>query len=115
MARPRSPGRKLLPENLYVQKRVAGDYFTYRNPLSGVSRALGYDKDAAIEQAERLNVDVSNQVEEGDAISDNCSLLAPEQIVSASYPLGSFSGVYFLLKGSSIQYVGKSLDVELRI
>jgi hypothetical protein len=115
MARPRKEGRKLLPNNLYVQKRPSGEYFTYRNPLTGVSRALGYDKAAAIEIAERLNVEVSNDVEAVDRIPEHCGLLSSEQIVSEAYPLGSYPGVYFLLHGTTIVYIGKSLDVEYRI
>ena len=41
--------------------------------------------------------------------------MSEQEIFDNAYPLGSFSGIYFLLKGRSVIYVGKSEDVEHRI
>lgn len=109
MARPRTKGRKLLPDNLYVQKRAKGDYFSYRRPITGQSKSLGYDRTAAIEAAERLNRDVTDEhfVPAG--------LLSHQEIVDQSYPFGGYPGVYFLVSKGQVMYVGKSSDVEFRL
>ena len=114
MARPRKHGRKLLPENLYVQKRAAGEYFSYRSPLTGRSISIGYDKAAAISFAEKSNREVVQELDE-ESLVEATALLSHEAVVSQAYPLGGYSGIYFLVRNAKVVYVGKSLDVEYRL
>jgi Bacteriophage lambda integrase, Arm DNA-binding domain/GIY-YIG catalytic domain len=113
MARPRKEGRKLLPDNLYVLKRRGGDYYSYRNPVTGRSISIGYDKASAVQIAEQSNREVAGDSLEGE--SGGGALLSHDEIVVQSYPLGGYSGVYFLISKSQIMYVGKSADVEFRL
>lgn len=55
--RPRNPGSKDLPPNLYKKKdsRSGVTYFTYRDPVSGRCFGLGKDKEAAIREAMAAN------------------------------------------------------------
>lgn len=56
--RPRNPGSKDLPPNLYKKKdsRTGATYFTYRDPVSNRWFGLGKDKDAAIREAVAANL-----------------------------------------------------------
>ncbi|WP_264381600.1 phage integrase Arm DNA-binding domain-containing protein [Pseudomonas sp. MM227] len=56
--RPRNPGSKDLPPNLYKKKdsRTGATYFTYRDPVSNRWFGLGKDKDAAIREAVSANL-----------------------------------------------------------
>lgn len=55
--RPRNPGSKDLPPNLYKKKdsRSGMTYFTYRDPVSGRCFGLGKDKETAIKEAIAAN------------------------------------------------------------
>ncbi|HEY0287163.1 MAG TPA: phage integrase Arm DNA-binding domain-containing protein [Pseudomonas sp.] len=55
--RPRNPGSKDLPPNLYKKKdsRSGVTYFTYRDPVSGRVLGLGKDKETAIREAMAAN------------------------------------------------------------
>lgn len=112
MARPRNVGRKLLPKNLYVQKRSGGDYYSYRNLLTGISISIGYDRNLAIETAEKKNREIADDIGSGLGTS---ALLSHREIVINSYPLDGYPGIYFLIKNNEVVYVGQSLDVERRI
>lgn len=113
MGRPRKRGRKSLPGNLYIQMRSAGNYYSYRNPVSGKSVSLGYDMDSAIQVAERSNREIAGTILEGSTRIG--ALLSQEEIVDQSYPLDAYAGVYFLISAGQILYVGKSADVEFRL
>lgn len=56
--RPRNPGSKDLPPNLYkkTDKRNGVTYFTYRDPVSGRMFGLGSDKAQAIAEAAAANM-----------------------------------------------------------
>ncbi|MEQ7920197.1 phage integrase Arm DNA-binding domain-containing protein [Xanthomonas sp. WHRI 1810A] len=55
--RPRSPGSKDLPPNLYrkTDQRNGVTYYTYRDPVTGRAFGLGKDKDTAIREAVAAN------------------------------------------------------------
>jgi hypothetical protein len=112
MARPRKTGRKLLPDNLYVLKRAGGDYYSYRNPVTGKSQSIGYDLAAAVDIAERSNREAEKEIIDGSAKS---ALFSHQEIIGQSYPLGGYPGIYFLISKGQILYVGKSTDVEFRL
>lgn len=55
--RPRNPGSKDLPPNLYrkTDRRNGATYYTYRDPVSGRMFGLGKDKEAAVMEAVAAN------------------------------------------------------------
>jgi integrase len=57
-ARPRSPLKRKLPQNLYKNKK---GYFSYRNPATGKTYGLGYDEGAAIDDARAANAELARQ------------------------------------------------------
>lgn len=70
--RPRKPGSKDLPPNLYrkTDKRNGKTYYTYRDPQTGRMFGLGQEKEAAIREAleanfaETLKPNLSNRISE---------------------------------------------------
>lgn len=57
MARPRKPGRKDWPDNLYANK---DGYFYYKNPQSGEKKGIGHNKQKAFSEARAANATLAN-------------------------------------------------------
>jgi len=55
MARPRSKGRKDLPDNLHPVLKSRVIYYSYRNPNTGERTGFGTDKKLAVVAAKRMN------------------------------------------------------------
>ncbi len=55
MARPRSKGRKDLPDNLHPVLKSRVTYYSYRNPNTGERTGFGTRKPLAVKAAKRMN------------------------------------------------------------
>jgi len=53
--RPRKRGSKDLPSNLYINKKGANNYYSYRHPQTGERSGMGTNKIKAVEAARQLN------------------------------------------------------------
>ncbi|WP_250518638.1 phage integrase Arm DNA-binding domain-containing protein [Caballeronia sp. ATUFL_M1_KS5A] len=123
MARPRTAKRVDLPQNLHLMERPKGDYFTYRSPLTGRSTSLGYDRERAIEYAKQANelVDLDRARKEANRIAikhanvDEKGLLDGNSIVTKAIRYDQVCGVYFLIHGDMIVYVGQSRNILTRL
>lgn len=60
--RPRKPGNRDLPRNLYRQRRGGRDYYSYRDPRDGRRHAIGSDRAQATTDAEALNAAIYPQM-----------------------------------------------------
>jgi hypothetical protein len=114
MARPRSESKKDLPLHLH-EPRVG--YYTYRDPVTKKTRAIGRDRDAAVRYATRMN-EMMGIAPASAVIAQDfgfAGTLNAEYIVGLAKPVKKTCGIYFLMQGSEIVYVGQSVNCNLRI
>jgi hypothetical protein len=119
----RSGKTKSLPQNLYIQSRRDGDYYTYRSPITKSSVSIGYDRDKAIRYAEEANAQLDarkrlrsharESVKHG--ALDERGLLDASTIGRKALIYEQVCGIYFLLRQDTIVYVGQSINVLTRI
>jgi hypothetical protein len=122
MARPRKNDMGL-PPNLYVQVRNDSPCYTYRSPITGRSISFSGDRERAIRYAQEANLQVQSlraakshareSIKHGHV--DARGLLEHETISRKALLYDHVCGVYFLLLGENIVYVGQSTNVLTRI
>jgi hypothetical protein len=108
---------------LHVQQRSGKDYYTYRSPLTKKVIVFGYDKAKAFAYAEAANAEVAAHREARSharlAIKrggvDGRGLLDEEVILRRAMLYDSICGIYFLLDGEKIVYVGQSISLLSRV
>lgn len=123
MTRPRKEGRTDLPQNLHVQNRKGGEYFNYHSPVTKRSVALGYNKQEAVRYALQANLEVGYIDDLRDAHRasmrhgnlDSKGLLDVASIVRKSIRYDQICGIYFLIRGQEIVYIGQSMNVLSRL
>lgn len=81
--RPRKPGRRGLPDNLYVNKVGGQTYYRYRHPVTGRFHQMGKDFTAACRAARVLNAKL---VAEAEGVGDTIErvLSAPVEVEPAT-------------------------------
>lgn len=120
MPRPRTNRlREALPDNLYERK----GYYSWRDPATGGELGLGRDRLGAIAAAEYRNakrtVERYESTRQGIALAplarDARGLLDADGIIARGQPRSHISGIYFLMLGGAIVYVGQSTHLHARI
>ena len=120
--RPRKPSKKGLPPNCYEDH----GYYSYRNPVTKRTIGLGRDRRQAIDyslranqahavkDAERHSLRVEAKMYATDLV-DKRGMLEPHVIAAKSVKFAVICGVYFLLDGVEIVYVGQGIDCYRRV
>lgn len=114
MARPRSIEKQDLPPYLYVN---SVGYYSYRDPHTKQARGLGKDRESAIRYASRMNM-LAGVGPAYPVIHDDLGFpgtLTSEYILGLAKPVRKTCGIYVLMHGREIVYVGQSLNCNLRI
>lgn len=106
MGRRRTNDNRRLPNNLYRR----GSYYSYKCPIDGREYGIGSDKWAAIAEALRRNANA-----EGKVFHAPDTQLTEKIIVDTAVPRNGLCGIYFLVRGSSVVYVGQSINVYKRL
>lgn len=131
MARPRSQKNVDLPTNLYRRKhkKTGAVYFAYRDPISKKEIGLGCDLASSVLEAQRRNAQYEDVVQARRAgahlengipkirrgVIDEIGLFEKSTILAAARSIKPVVGIYFLVDGSRIVYVGQSRDILLRL
>lgn len=110
MGRVRSVNLKL-PRNLYCRN----GYYSYRHPITRVEHGLGRVRNRAVVQANAANRRVAANTISGRISEGLLNLRTAEEIVSAAVLNEQLVGVYFLIKGVEIVYVGQTRSGHGRI
>lgn len=122
--RKRSKENKNLPLNLYVSSKDGRNYYRYRHPITKKEHGMGGNRANAIKAAMELNDRLYKRIitpteklmrrAEAHGRLDDDGLLELDSILENAMP-PTICGVYFLLKGQEIVYVGQSVNVYLRL
>lgn len=123
MARRRKDDTADLPKNLYARQSGGHLYYSFRNIKTKAEVGLGRDRDEAILAANELNellkgdrqVIVSKKLGTLLGKLDRRGLLEAETILASMIPFKQICGIYFLIAGGVIVYVGQSNDCMTRI
>lgn len=107
MGRKRNEVNAKLPPGL----RCRDGYYSYRHPVTGIEAGLGRSRRDAIAHAVATNIEAMATINQAKLKA----LQAEEQIVAAAVPMRALCGVYFLVKGCAVVYVGKSTNVHYRL
>lgn len=116
--RKRKPGREDWPKNMY-QRDKRGPWFFWLNPFTKRTVSLGRDLDSAKVRAEEENLSLAHQYErraKASAEANDPSLLTLGEIARRAIdPDLAWHGIYFLLLGRVVVYVGQSNNVGGRL
>lgn len=102
----RAKGVETRRANIAAREKRKQDAITYANGL-GEKIAYLEKKLDSLERMELMNLHSASLCQK--------SLLTSQQIVNQSTPWGNLSGVYFLIDGNEVVYVGQSVNVFSRI
>lgn len=101
-----------LPPNLYE----SGGYFQWRHPVSGKRFGLGSDRQRAIREAREANWHITRIDDtERERIRSESQLYDAEGILLRALPRRKKCGIYFLIQGDEIIYIGQSRDCYRRL
>lgn len=108
--------RRGLPKNLYERN----GYYSYKDPELKVELGLGRDRKAAIDAATARNAlcivnKTRKKVSIAKAKLDDRGLVDRDFIVNNATKQEIQCGIYFLIKGGEIVYIGKSIDCASRL
>lgn len=102
---------KKLPQYLYCRS----GYYSYKHPIDGREYGLGRNRARAVLQANAANRGLTQTAVTARLAESLMHMLTREEIVSAAIARTSICGVYFLLDGMDIVYVGQSENIHKRL
>lgn len=104
----RSNAKRQLPAGLYERK----GYWSFRNPATGREVGIGrVDRAAAVAAAQGIALGISPRA----AADARLATLTATEIVAAAAHHSTQCGVYFLVAGGCVMYVGQSTQLGRRL
>jgi hypothetical protein len=110
VGRLRTTDRKL-PANLYCRN----GYYSWRHPVTRRESGIGRNRAAAVMAANAANRTLRFDAVHKRLAEGLFTLLTPAEIVNAAIDPAEHSGIYFLIDGHEIVYVGQSENVFSRL
>jgi hypothetical protein len=105
------------PIHLYVRNRGGAPYYFWRHPKTKREFGLGRDLVYAIAQSTEANAKIASEnAKDTGRIARKVAAISHEKICATAVPVdGAWAGVYFLVLGDVVVYVGKSTNVGARL
>lgn len=105
------------PAHLYVRSRGGAPYYFWRHPKTNREFGLGRDLPNAIAQSVEANKKLSSEKSNDTGrIARKVAAISHDKICAMAVPIDSaWAGVYFLVLGDVVVYVGKSTNVGARL